>query len=106
MEQPTGMYAQVLDGALVLNDDNQPLIGGLPAEGYRIVDGETCPVSNFHCLTDAELATAIPPRFPVVADEPAYDPETERLSAPTYTVRESDVLAEYTVEAIPPEPGL
>lgn len=111
MEQATGMYAKVIDGVI----DH---VGGLPGPGWRLVTNpvtgelERCSVSGIHLLPADELLTvcAAPPAeptltpwFPVVADEPAFDPATERLSTPTYTVRESDVLATYTVEPKPPE---
>lgn len=79
------MYAQVINGEITRINISLPF----STENASIPAG----------ATDVEQFGL----YPMVGNEPAYDPTTQRLSGPVYTFNGKEVERVYTVEAIPQE---
>jgi hypothetical protein len=81
------MYALIESGEITRINIDFPAV----VNGVRFTQGST--------LEDA-LANGL---VPIVGDEPAYNPERQRLAGPQYVVQGQQVNRVFTVEAIPDE---
>ncbi len=81
------MYALIENGEITRINIDFPAV----VNGVRFTEGST--------LEDA-LANGL---VPIVGDEPAYNPERQRLAGPQYVVQGQQVNRVFTVEAIPDE---
>lgn len=79
------MYALIENGEITRINIDFPAV----VNGVRFTQGST--------LEDA-LANGL---VPIVGDEPAYDPERQRLAGPQYVVQGQQVNRVFTVEQIP-----
>jgi hypothetical protein len=81
------MYALIENGEITRINIDFPAV----VNGVRFTQGST--------LEDA-LANGL---VPIVGDEPAYNPERQRLAGPQYVLEGQQVNRVFTVEAIPDE---
>jgi hypothetical protein len=81
------MYALIENGEITRINIDFPAV----VNGVRFTAGST--------LQDV-LANGL---VPIVGDEPAYNPERQRLAGPQYVVQGQQVNRVFTVEAIPDE---
>ena len=81
------MYALIENGEITRYNIDFPAV----VNGVRFTEGST--------LEDA-LANGL---VPIVGNEPAYDPERQRLAGPQYVLEGQQVNRVFTVEQIPDE---